>query len=250
MSTAVYEFPLNEKVRTYLRLEQLFKQLLQADSLQHEWQFINFLESLFTLMDLLDRVDVRTDMLRDIESHERNLVHWSKHPNIDNNALQATLRQIVNLRDKLKMARKLGAILRDDKFLNTIRQRFSIPGATCAFDLPNLHYWLNQPIDTRKQDIKRWLAEFTLVHEAMEITLSFLRERGRFESIKAEKGFYQGVADSRNELIRIECPTDKQFYPTLSGNKYRYAIRFYLFAPQQEGVVTQEQDVQFRLACC
>ena len=250
MSQAVYEFPLNEKVRTYLRLEQLFKQLDQCQKMEQDWQYVSFFESLFTLIDLLERVDIRTDMLRDIEIHERNLVHWSRHPDIDNEALQTTLRQIVNLRERLKAARKLGVGLKDDKFLASIRQRFSIPGATCSFDLPNLHFWLKQPKARMQSDVQGWMSEVTLVQEAITITLSFLRERAHFHGITGEKGFYQGVADSKHELIRVECSTDQGYYPTLSGNKYRYAIRFYRFEPQQEGVVTQEQDVHFRLASC
>jgi cell division protein ZapD len=90
MSQAIYEFPLNEKVRTYLRLEQLFKQLVHANSATENWQFINFFSSLFTLLDLLERLDLRSDVLKDIEQHEKNLVIWSQHPNIDNEALQAS----------------------------------------------------------------------------------------------------------------------------------------------------------------
>ena len=80
MSQAIYEFPLNEKVRTYLRLEQLFKQLEQGKTADEDWQYINFLDSLFTLLDLSERIDLRNDVLKDIESHEKNLVIWSQHP--------------------------------------------------------------------------------------------------------------------------------------------------------------------------
>ncbi|WP_416306110.1 cell division protein ZapD [Neptunicella sp. SCSIO 80796] len=250
MSVAVYEFPLNEKVRTYLRLEQLFKQLGQCHSLTEDWQFVGFFESFFTLMELLERIDIRADILKDIDIHERNLVHWSQHPQIDNNALQATLRRIVNLRDQLKSARKIGGNLKDDKFLMSIRQRFSIPGATCSFDLPNLHFWVKQPRAIVHQDIDRWMIEFHLVHQAIDITLSFLRERGRLTATIAEKGFYQGSADSQNELIRVECPTDQGYYPVLSGNKHRYAIRFMRFEPANSGQISQETDVNFGLACC
>ena len=74
MSQAIYEFPLNEKVRTYLRLEQLFKQLEQGKQATDDWQYINFLDALFTLLDLLERLDLRNDVLKDIEIHEKNLV--------------------------------------------------------------------------------------------------------------------------------------------------------------------------------
>ena len=78
MSHAVYEFPLNEKVRSYLRIEQLFKQLKQGTQATEDFQFISFFEALFTLLDLLERLDIRNDVLKDIEVHEKNLVFIRK----------------------------------------------------------------------------------------------------------------------------------------------------------------------------
>ncbi|WP_158971026.1 cell division protein ZapD [Paraglaciecola sp. L3A3] len=250
MSQAIYEFPLNEKVRTYLRLEQLFMQLEQAKQATEDWQYINFLDCLFTLLDLLERIDLRNDVLKDIELHEKNLVIWSQHPNIDNDALQAALQKILRLREALKGNKKIGSELKEDKFLSSIRQRFSIPGGTCSFDLPNLYYWLKQPLNFKQQTVCTWLQELVPVQQAMEMTLSFLRERGRFTSITAEKGFHQGIAEDKNELIRVLSDTDGGYYPMLSGNKYRYAIRFTLFTPTVEGSTGVESTVQFKLASC
>jgi len=249
-SNTVYEFPLNEKVRIYLRLEQLFKQLDYAQNCSEDWQFISFFDCFFTLLDLLERLDIRTDILKDIETHNKNLQHWSKHPKIDQVALQQAIQKIVELKEKLRSSSKVGSGLKDDKFLSSIRQRFSIPGATCSFDLPNLHFWLKQPQEKVTSDISRWLNEFTLIHQAIDITLSFLRERGRFENITATNGFYQGVADERNELIRIYCASNQNYYPTLSGNKYRYAIRFMFFAPDASGKVARDKHTEFKLASC
>jgi cell division protein ZapD len=250
MSQAIYEFPLNEKVRTYLRLEQLFKQLEQGKQAQQDWQYIDFLDALFTLLDLLERLDLRNDVLKDIEIHEKNLIVWSQHPNIDNDALQHVLQKILRLRESLKTPKKIGADLKEDKFLSSIRQRFSIPGGTCSFDLPNLHFWLQQPEQYKQRAIENWLKDVQPVQQAMEMTLSFLRERGRFSQINADKGFYQGVADDKNELIRVLCATDQGYYPMLSGNKYRYAIRFTLFTAQIGGSSGVDSTVVFKLASC
>ncbi|GGD64752.1 cell division protein ZapD [Lacimicrobium alkaliphilum] len=250
MNQAVFEFPLNEKVRTYLRLEQLFKQLSQANSAQEDWQYVKFIESLFTLLDLAERVDVRNDLLKDIDLHEKNLDHWAQHPNIDMAALKQAKDNVAGLRDALKSAKKFGSALKEEKFLMSIRQRFFIPGGACSFDLPNLHYWLRQSQQYKQQILLGWLDEFSLMKQAIELTLSFLRERGRFEQVEAEKGFYQGVADDKNEMIRVYCQTDQGYFPTLSGNKYRYAIRFMFFNPEEAGQVAMESMVTFRLASC
>ena len=108
MSHTLYEFPLNEKVRSYMRLEQLFKQLEQTKTFGPHWSFMTFFESLFTLLDLLDRLDVRNDMLKDIENHEKNLKLWAKHPKIDLDALQKALAKVTDLKEQLKNARKIG----------------------------------------------------------------------------------------------------------------------------------------------
>lgn len=250
MANTVYEFPLNEKVRTYLRLEQLFKQLNFAKKCSEDWQFVNFFDCYFTLLELLERLDLRTDILKDIEAHEKNLRLWEQHPKIDKEALGHALEKIIQLKSDLKASHKIGTGLKNERFLLSIRQRFSIPGATCNFDLPNLHYWLKQKAEIIDADIERWISEFSLIHQAIEITLSFLRERGRFESIAANKGFYQGVADDKNDLIRIHCSSSNNYYPTLSGNKYRYAIRFMRFEPDEHGQINIEDSIEFSLACC
>jgi cell division protein ZapD len=88
------------------------------------------------------------------------------------------------------------------------------------------------------------------IQQAMEITLSFLRERGRFRIIEVEKGFYQGIAEDKNELIRVLSSTDEGYYPMLSGNKYRFAIRFNLFILTMHGSSSVDSKVSFKLACC
>ncbi|AXR07480.1 cell division protein ZapD [Salinimonas sediminis] len=250
MSDTVYEFPLKEKVRNYLRIEQLIAQLKSGASAPSAQLQMYFFDQLFTLLDLFERIDIRTDIVKDLDAHEKNLVYWSQHPNIDSSALENTLRSIVNLRDKLKSCKKFGTELKEDKFLSAIRQRFAIPGGACSFDLPNLHYWLGQPGESRQDTMKSWMLTLVNVEEAIAICLSFLRERGQFRALNATNGFYQGVAEDKNELIRVRCTVDEGYYPNLSGNKYRYALRFMWFTPEPGKSSSVDDDISFSLAAC
>ncbi|MEG3765633.1 cell division protein ZapD [Alteromonas sp. 14N.309.X.WAT.G.H12] len=250
MTTTTFEFPLKEKVRNYLRIEHLLGQLKTGASTQNTALQVYFFEQLFTLMDLLERLDMRSDLLKDLDTHERNLILWSSYPNIDKKALEQTLQSIVALRSNIKAERKLGSALKEDPFLSAIRQRFSIPGGVCSFDLPNLHFWLNSPQQGQQQDMKQWRKSLESLEEAVAILLSFLREKSTFEPITAENGFYQGVADDKNELIRVKCDISEGFYPTLSGNKYRYSIRFMWFNAKPGQSPSVENPVTFTLAAC
>lgn len=250
MSDTVYEFPLKEKVRNYLRIEHLLNQLTLASQDTAPHSQLYFFEQIFTLLDLFERLDIRTDLVKDFDVYERNLVHWSQHPNINNDALEKTLSTIVRTRDGLKSAKKFGSELKEDRFLSSIRQRFSIPGGNCAFDLPNLHFWIHQSESFKKETMTDWRQAFVLLQDSVGILLSFLREKGQFTEITASNGFYQGVADDKSELIRIRCQSDSNFYPTLSGNKYRYALRFMWFSLPQGQSANVDKDVPFRLASC
>ncbi|WP_334013580.1 cell division protein ZapD [Alteromonas sp. S167] len=250
MSDAVFEFPLKEKVRNYLRVEQLLGQIKITAKTEHTHLQLVFFQQLFELLDLIERLDLRSDLTKDLEAHERNLVYWSKHPKIDSTALEQALKTVITLRDKLKSDRRFGSALKEEKLLSAIRQRFAIPGGACSFDLPNLHFWLQQPLTQRQSDITKWLETLALLDDAIAVSLSFIRERGQFTAVTAENGFYQGVAEDKNELIRVRCRVDEGYYPTLSGNKYRYALRFMLFTSNDNGSSAVEDHVQFHLTAC
>lgn len=250
MPIANYEFPLCEKVRNYLRLEQLFRQLDHTAGSDNELDSLYFFEVLFTLLDLLERIDIRTDFIRDIDVHEKNLVHWSSHPNIDSSALEEVLKKLHRLVSELKRTNKLGSSLKDDRFLSSIRQRFSIPGGATSFDLPHLYCWLKQSRQVRDQDIKMWTDKLSLVKENITLLMQFLRERGRFEEVIGTKGFYQGVVTEKIDLIRVRCANSEGYFPILSGNKYRYGIRFMQLVPDEGTSGGVPGDIPFEIACC
>jgi cell division protein ZapD len=250
MPIAVYEFPLCEKVRNYLRLEQLFKQLDHTSTFDSELESLHFFDVFFTLLDLLERLDVRTDFIRDIDVHEKNLVHWSSHPNIDTAALEATLKKLHRLLSELKRTSKLGSSLKDDRFLSSIRQRFSIPGGAMSFDLPHLFCWLKQSKELRSKDIAMWIDQLSLVRENITLVMQFLRERGRYEGVVGKNGFYQGVVTDKIDLIRVRCVNSEGYYPVLSGNKYRYGIRFMQLVADEDSAGGVPDSIKFEIACC
>jgi cell division protein ZapD len=250
MPVAVYEFPLCEKARNYLRLEQLFKQLDHTATFDNEFESLHFFDVFFTLLDLLERLDVRTDFIRDIDVHEKNLVHWSSHPNIDTGALEVALKTLHRLLSELKRTNKLGSRLKDDRFLSSIRQRFSIPGGATSFDLPHLFCWLKQSKDVRDKDIALWQSHLALVRENITLLMQYLRERGRFEDVIATNGFYQGIVTDKIDLIRVRCSNSQGYYPVLSGNKYRYGIRFMQLVADEGSAGGVKEDIKFEIACC
>ena len=248
MTTILYEHPLNERIRNYLKLEQLFK---QADSCVgadiHIFHPI-FFNALFSIIDALERSDIRGDLIKDLVKLQQNLVVWSQAPNIDNTALESNLRETVALVSQLRMNCQTWSELKENAFLSSLKQRFAIQGGSCSFDLPQLQFWLHQPELSITKDIELWLSFLKNIKGALALVLKFLRQRAVFENIETESGFYQDNGEGLL-LLRIQIAQDAQYFPTISGNKFRYSIRFMLPCEQQ-GRRYSNQATKFQLARC
>ncbi len=250
MKLVIYEHPLNEKLRTFMRVEHLLQQVHNCKNLQYPFQPTAFFESLFALIELLERNDIRGDLGKELDRNEQSLVQWARHPQICNETLQQTLKKVVQLQNTLNKMGRICNQLKDDPFLASIRQRFSISGGTCHFDLPQLHFWIHLPPEKQAEHIQNWLMRLSPVEEALNISLNFIRERSEFTSLKAVGGFYQDNAE-KIELLRIKYTPAYEAYPTVSGNKHRYTIRFMQLCEDHEhGSIKAEQDILFSLARC
>jgi cell division protein ZapD len=250
MNQAIFEFPLNEKVRNYLRVEYMFNIIADPELCCTKNNEVTFLRNLFQLLDLNERVDMKTELIRDLNVYAQNIKHWLSYSNVDKGKLNATAEKVNQTIEALSASPRIGCSLRQDRFLSAIRQRFSIPGATCSFDLPKLHYWINQPSELKCKQMQDWLAPMLLLERAIRLVLTFIRQRKPLESVTAANGFYQGVADAKVELIRIEYSHTLDYYPTLSGNKYRYAVRFMRFGDDNLSEKDNNKDISFKLASC
>jgi cell division protein ZapD len=248
MTTILYEHPLNERIRNYLKLEQLFKQVESRTAEDIILSHQVFFNALFSIIDALERSDIRGDLIKDLEKLQQNLVVWSQAPNIDTTALEFNLKETVTLVSQLRINSQTWSQLKEDALLASLRQRFAIQGGSCSFDLPQLQFWLYQPESKIAKDIELWLSLLKNIKSSLTLVLKFLRQRAEFECIETESGFYQDNGEGLL-LLRIKTAQDAQYFPTISGNKFRYSIRFMLPC-QQQGRRYSHQPTKFQLARC
>lgn len=248
MTALILEHPLNEKLRNYLRLEYLLIQLEQLMTVDTEWQQQAFFTVLFDLTDVLERNDIRPDLIKDCERCETALVKWANHPSVSDDKLQTMLQQTVKLHSDLLRSNKFASAIKEDKFLAPLQQRFALPAAACYFDVPQLQFWFNLPVEQRQQAATRWYSDFALLRQALQVLLQFSRAKAEFTPLMAENGFYQHNTE-QYELLRIRYDTEYGVYPTVSGNKYRFAIRFMQLC-SDNGRLNVADNISFALACC
>jgi cell division protein ZapD len=247
----VYEHPLSERIRTMLRLEHLFRQaahFLKGDS---PWESRVFVTTLLDILDIFSRGDIKTELLKELERSTGNLKGLMQNPNVDHNRLGTILRAMEHLIDNLhSLPAQPGQSLREDEFITAIRQRSSIPGGTCDFDLPVYHRWLEQSRSAREQDQKRWYASLDAVRQAIELLLKMIRNSAEPQPLSTENGSYQKQLESGlpYQMVRVMLPSDSPYYAEISGSKHRFSLRF--LEPGEERPKLASTPVEFKLACC
>lgn len=246
-----YEYPLNERIRTLLRLEDLYRKIAYFSDAGSPLDHHAALLTLFEILEVASRADLKVDLMQELERQRQILMSFRDNPEISEEALSGALYEIEQASSSLlAMAGKIGQYLRENEWLMAIRSRTAIPGGVCQFDLPSYHYWLNRDVQARRHDLGTWIRPMLPICDGLTIVLRLLRSSGHPEPQVARHGSYQIAMSGRTaQMIRVRVDHSHSAVPEISANKFALNIRFVrpetLARPK-----TTEHDIPFELTFC
>lgn len=246
-----YEFPFNERIRTYLRLEDLFTKVLHHVEVGHVNNHHAAMISTLQMLDIIDRADLKVELVQELERQKAALLSLRGNPKISEAILDETVVTLENSAEALRQAHfKIGQDFRENDWLMSIKQRINIPGGVCEFDLPAYHHWLYLDEAHRKADFDDWLKRLMPVYEAIKAILTILRGSGDQTNHVAPKGSFQQLLGGTKpaQLLRVEIE-DCPYFPEVSANKYAINIRFHGLDPEHKSYLCEE-DVKFSMYVC
>ncbi len=246
-----YEHPLNERIRTLLRLEDLFDKVTffanKDDAAEHH----SALVTLFEILDVASRADMKSDLLQELERQKQALESLRKNPDVSEEALDQVLNNIqVASHGMLSMTGKVGEHLRENEWLMGIKQRVGIPGGACEFDLPSYHYWLHLDPSLRRENLNEWITPLLPIHDGFSIILRLLRNSGKILQHIAHRGMFQQMGQGcAAHMLCLKVNERLPCFPEISANKYALTIRFVTSGSGKKTKV-YENDVEFELTFC
>lgn len=248
----LYEYPFNERLRTYLRLEQLFRRLGELIPRVHPLDHHFALITIFEIMDVAARADLKSDVLKDLEKHKHQLDGYRGNPSISEAALDSVIAQLDRCFTTLNAQNgKAGQSLTENEWLMSIRSRVGIPGGTCGFDLPAYYAWQHHAPGSRQQDLETWASTLAPLAEAIYVLLKLLRDSGVPQKVAADHGqFQQNLPQGRTfQLLRLRIDPALQLIPEISGNRLIVSVR--LMKQEESGRLhPSSQDAAFELTLC
>ena len=248
----LYEYPFNEGIRTMLRLEHLFDRLGQLVARDAPVDHHFALATIFEVMDVASRADLKSDLLKELERHRTQLQTYRGHPGIDEGALDAVVGRIDHAFAGLNQLQgKAGQVLSGNDWLMSIRSRINIPGGTCEFDLPAYYAWQQHEPARRRSDLQGWMATLTPLAQALQVLLGLLRDSGTPQRMVAMGGQYQQslTPGKTYHLMRVRIAPDTGLVPEISGHRLMVSVR--LMRPDAEGRLRSAAvDTPFELSLC
>src|SRR4029079_9499172 len=81
-----YEFPLNERIRTLLRMESLYERVQFFSSMEHALDHHAAVLSFFEILDVAGRADLKSELMQELERQKQALSALRSNPQISEEA--------------------------------------------------------------------------------------------------------------------------------------------------------------------
>ena len=255
-SKITFEFPLNERFRTFLRIENLL----------HRWQY--YLRSttkedhhtaILTLLDIYDfsfRNDVKGDLLSELARYKQALSQYFSSPDVSEDKLNQTILRLVDAYKQIEQSPKFGGNLADNEWLINIKSRLVVSASVCSFDMGFYYQWLQDSEQRRLNDLQEWVQPFVPMFDAVTLLLQLSRNLALTKDCVTHSYAYQQPLSGRKfDIMRVEFANTSNYLPDFSANKHVIWLRFAapVVSVRSSAKTMQhamQEEVAFRLGLC
>ena len=255
-SKITFEFPLNERFRTFLRIENQL----------NRWQY--YLRSttkedhhtaILTLLDIYDfsfRNDVKGDLLSELARYKQALSQYFTSPDVSEEKLNQTILRLVDAYKQIEQSPKFGGSLAENEWLINIKSRLVVSASVCSFDMGFYYQWLQDSEQRRLNDLQEWIQPFAPMFDAVTLLLQLSRNLALTKDCVTHSYAYQQPLSGRKfDIMRVEFANTSNYLPDFSANKHVIWLRFAapVVSVRSSAKTMQhamQEEVAFRLGLC
>ena len=252
MEQGIYELPLNERLRTFMRIEFLYSRLKYFSSnLDDNWQTRTVIHTLLEIYSILSRTDVRREVLADLDRYIMQMQRFQSAPEADNNMVNDVLEDLDSIKDQVvDVGTDYLLKLREDEFIASLLHRHTLPGGKAEFDMPKYKFFLESNKKNVVTQINSWIDIMRPICEGIDKLMWIIRESNEPIATVAVGGQYNHQIERRTQISLVRIITnDTNVYPEISGGRHLIAVRF--FKQNKDGEYVQfEDNVEFKISLC
>ena len=221
---AIYEEPVDERIRKFLKLENYFLKLEYHKELDTPYDSYVSLYNLIAIYNTLSRVEVKSDLIREIDFHKQRYMEYIKFDSSDKIKLHSIMeKQNVILNNLYNLQSNYLNDFNNDEFFQFCVKHYESLST-------ELDYWLTRDHAIRLNQINLWLEIIKPIENSIYFCLDILRRSSHTQEVSADNGFYLVKLNQEKKirLLRLTMQSDNYFFPRISLGPQRATISFML----------------------
>jgi cell division protein ZapD len=245
-----YEFPLNEFIRTSLKIDYLYRFLeIQSDN-PGEPEMRNLVSRTLELHSLIARPELKNEMIKEVEKRLNRLDQLKHVKSINHTLLRQTIARMSTAIEELRGVSVSSFSAPLPHLIDSVKQRLSIPGGQFVFDLPAYKYWLNADTNQFQTEIADVISSLKPITKSAALLIELLRGSANARPLIAENGMYQVSENGNCDMLIIGLKDNLNIFPEVSGGKHRVFLRFLEFNDIYNKPQQSTKSIEFELSCC
>lgn len=247
----VYEQPVAENIRNFLKCEYLHEKINSSLSLESIWSIKSSISALLEMSDFSQRINLKVELLKELEKMSFTLRKLNKNNEIELSKFDTYKNEIdrclINLNDINDNPSKT---ILDNDFLMLIKSKLHIPAGDNFFDMPSYLNFLTSKKNHIIENINIWSSPFSVFFDSSKLVLDYKRRSSKFEKCRSNKSYFEKKLDknARIDLVRIKIEKDMNIYPDISVNRQNVNAVFKTAFGDNRIARTIVDDIEFELS--
>ena len=225
----IYEQPVAENIRNFLKCEYLFEKFNSALLQEDLWGVKSSISTLLEMSDFFMRINLKVELLKDLEKF---MLYFNNLTN--NNDVNALVLDdfISKIEESIDMLNNINGnpskLIVDNDFLMQINNKIHIPAGDNFFDMPSYLNFLSSSKSSILEHINMWYEPFSPLILASKLILNARRDTTDFVPYTSSKSYFEKKLDksSRVDLVRIKLLKKDNLYPVISVNRQNINVIF------------------------
>lgn len=230
-----YEYPLTEKTRTLLRMENILREIKYFGQCSNRYELSQVVRGWVSFAQLFERTDVKQELIKDLEREANQLTTLFQVPEVDHQKLNEFLDMIKKAQHGLHSIHDKRSVMPGDFLFKEAFKKSILPGPFNGFDSPFLYQWLQTQPLVSEAPLKSWELSFQPLTQAIEIYLKLLRGHMRFDHVCVERGELTQSLSNHSDVQLVCLTIPSSIIPEMSGSKYQFHARFFKSSVHEQG---------------
>ena len=242
---AIYEEPVDERIRKFLKLENYFLKIKYHKELDTSYDSFAAIYNLIMIYKTLSRVEVKSELIREIDFQKQKYNEYIKIDSSDKIKLSSIMeKQNIILNDLYNLKANYLTKLNNDEFFQFCTKHYESLNT-------EMDYWLTRDHAIRLNQINLWLEIIKPIESSVYFCLDILRKSSETNEICADNGFHliKLNPEKKIRLLRITMQSDNYYFPHISLGPQRATISFTLLNENNKYVRIKE-NIIFVLDLC